>query len=92
MQYLAIIALSVTAVGAFQAVPVSPRASSALGMGGFLEGKGKKITIRDDEDAAMWIDDGSGGRVPSEPKKPDPKKPVQKEAKKGGGFKFPWDK
>jgi hypothetical protein len=24
---------------------------------GFLTGKGKKITIRDDEDAAMWIEE-----------------------------------
>jgi len=61
-------------------------------MGGFLEGKGKRITIRDEEDGAMWFDDGSGGRIASEPKKPDPKKPVAKETKKSGGFKFPWDK
>eukprot|EP00584_Thalassiosira_punctigera_P023695 CAMPEP_0172549342 /NCGR_PEP_ID=MMETSP1067-20121228/18463_1 /TAXON_ID=265564 ORGANISM="Thalassiosira punctigera, Strain Tpunct2005C2" /NCGR_SAMPLE_ID=MMETSP1067 /ASSEMBLY_ACC=CAM_ASM_000444 /LENGTH=95 /DNA_ID=CAMNT_0013336721 /DNA_START=61 /DNA_END=348 /DNA_ORIENTATION=+ len=91
---LAIFALSVTAAGAFQTGPASPRTSSALGMGGFLEGRGAKVTIRDDEDNAMWFDDGSGGRVPSEPKKPDPKKPVKNEpeSKKSGGFKFPWDK
>mmetsp|Transcript_23577 Transcript_23577/g.56893 ORF Transcript_23577/g.56893 Transcript_23577/m.56893 type:complete len:94 (-) Transcript_23577:526-807(-) len=89
---LALVALSITAAGAFQAVPVSPRtaSSSALGMGGFLEGRGKRVTIRDDEDAAMYFDDGKGGRTPSEPKKPDPKKPVKKESKPG--FKFPWDK
>ncbi|KAL7537830.1 hypothetical protein ACHAWF_005911 [Thalassiosira exigua] len=88
---LAILGLSVTAAGAFQASPVALRQSSALGMGGFLDGKGKRITVRDDEDADMWFDDGSGGRVASEPKKPDPKKPVKKD-KKGGGFKMPWDK
>ena len=86
----AIVALSVTAASAFQATPAA-RTSSALAMGGFLEGRGQKVTIRDDEDGAMWFDDGSGGRVASEPKKPDPKKPVAKEEKKGG-FKFPWDK
>lgn len=25
-------------------------------------GKGKRITVREDEDNAMWVDDGSGGR------------------------------
>ncbi|KAL3759138.1 hypothetical protein ACHAWU_008590 [Discostella pseudostelligera] len=90
---LAIFALTATAAGAFQAAPSSHRASpSALCMGGFLEGRGQKITIREDEDAAMWFDDGAGGRKPSEPKKPEPKKPVKKEAAKGGAFKFPWDK
>lgn len=86
-------AIALTAVGgaaAFTATPSSIRTSSALNMGGFLEGKGKKITIRDDEDAAMWFDDGSGGRTPSEKPK---KEPVKKEpVKKSGGFKFPWDK
>ena len=86
-------AIVLTAVGgaaAFQATPASIRTSSALNMGGFLEGKGKRITIRDDEDAAMWFDDGSGGRVPSEkPKTPEPKKTPKKKAP---GFKFPWDK
>ncbi|KAL3785851.1 hypothetical protein ACHAW5_011220 [Stephanodiscus triporus] len=103
---LAIIALCVASAGAFQAAApmiISPRtsssssssSSSALSMSGFLEGRGAKITIRDDEDNAMWFDDGSGGRKPAEkPKKPDPKKPVKKETTKaaGGGFKFPWDK
>mmetsp|Transcript_7265 Transcript_7265/g.16507 ORF Transcript_7265/g.16507 Transcript_7265/m.16507 type:complete len:96 (-) Transcript_7265:390-677(-) len=89
---LAILALSVTAAGAFQApAPLRTVSSSALGMGGFLEGRGNKITIRDDEDSAMYFDDGSGGRTPSE-KKPAPKKPVKAEPKKSGGFKFPWDK
>mmetsp|Transcript_26384 Transcript_26384/g.42934 ORF Transcript_26384/g.42934 Transcript_26384/m.42934 type:complete len:94 (-) Transcript_26384:401-682(-) len=88
---LAVLALSVTAAGAFQAGSVSPRTSSALAMGGFLDGRGAKVTIRDDEDADMWFDDGSGGRTPSEPKKPAPKKPEAAEPKKKGGFKFPWD-
>ena len=85
---LAIVALSIAAAGAFTA-PSSQRRSTALN-GGFLEGRGKPITIRDDEDGAMWFDDGTGGRVASEkPKKPEPKKPEPK--KKSGGFKFPWD-
>ena len=85
-------AIALTAVGgaaAFTATPSSIRTSSALNMGGFLEGKGKKITVREDEDAAMWFDDGAGGRTPSEKPK---KEPVKKEPKKSGGFKFPWDK
>ena len=84
-------AIVLTAVGgaaAFTATPSSIR-TSALNMGGFLEGKGKKITVREDEDAAMWFDDGAGGRTPSEKPK---KEPVKKEPKKSGGFKFPWDK
>lgn len=28
----------------------------------FLEGKGKRITIREDEDNAMWIEDKDGNR------------------------------
>jgi hypothetical protein len=86
---LVILALSATAAGAFQAAISSNRAKTSLAMGGFLEGRGQKITIREDEDNAMWFDDGAGGR--KEPKKPEPKKPVKAEAKKEG-FKFPWDK
>lgn len=86
---LAIVALCASAASAFQAAPRTA-SSSALGMGGFLEGRGAKVTIRDDEDNAMWFDDGSGGRTPSE-KKPEPKKPKE-EPKKSAGFKFPWDK
>jgi len=94
MKIPAVILLSATATSAFQALPIFPKtaASSALGMGGFLEGRGAKITVRDDEDNAMWVDDGSGGRASAGPKKPDPKKPVKKDEPKKGGFKFPWDK
>lgn len=53
---LAFLALSFGVASAFQVAPVS-RTPSALGMGGFLEGKGSRITIRDDEDGAMWIED-----------------------------------
>lgn len=88
---LAILALSVTAASAFQAAPAPVRTvSSALDMGGFLEGKGNKITIRDDEDGAMYFEDKKGGRVPSE--KPKGPKAVKEEPKKKEGFKFPWDK
>lgn len=87
---LAFLVLSFGVASAFQVAPVS-RTSSALGMGGFLDGKGKRITIRDDEDSAMWIEDkkAPGGRVPSEPKK---KEEPKKTKPKSGGFKFPWDK
>lgn len=86
----AIILTAATSAAAFQATPSPLRSSSALNMGGFLEGKGKRITIRDDEDAAMWFDDGAGGRVPSE--KPKGKAAEPKKEPKKGGFKFPWDK
>ena len=90
---LAILALSFTAAGAFQVGQTSSRTSSALGMGGFLEGGGKRVTIRDDEDNDMWIDDKKGGRAPGGRLPSDVKKPVKKEPKaKAGGFKFPWDK
>ena len=93
MKTSAAIILSATAATAFQAGPIFPQTaqSSALSMGGFLEGRGAKITVREDEDNAMWVDDGSGGRASAEPKKPDPKKPVKKDEPKKGGFKFPWD-
>lgn len=90
----AAILLSASTATAFQAGPIFPKSASTsvLGMG-FLDGKGTKITVREDEDAAMWIDDGSGGRASADkPKKPDPKKPVKKDEPKKGGFKFPWDK
>jgi len=92
MKISATILLSATTASAFTAGPIFPRTSTAL-YGGFLEGKGAKITVRDDEDAAMWIDDGSGGRASAD-KKPDPKKPVKNddEPKAKGGFKWPWDK
>jgi hypothetical protein len=94
MKISAAILFSATAASAFQVGPIFPKttSTSALGMGGFLEGKGAKITVRDDEDAAMWVDDGSGGRASAEPKKPAPKKPVAKDPPKKGGFKMPWDK
>jgi|Transcript_26259 hypothetical protein len=87
-------AITLAAIGgaaAFTATPSPLRTSSALNMGGFLEGKGKKITIRDDEDGDMWFDDGAGGRVPSEKPKGKAAEP-KKEPKKSPGFKFPWDK
>ncbi|KAL7517254.1 hypothetical protein ACHAWX_002190 [Stephanocyclus meneghinianus] len=93
MQITSVLLLSTTAVGAFHAGPIFPKVTpkSHLEMGGFLEGKGKRITVREDEDAAMWFDDGTGGRASTGPKKPEPKKPVKSEPKKGG-FKFPWEK
>ena len=94
MKLSAAIILSATAASAFTTGPIFPKIaqSSSLAMGGFLEGRGAKITVREDEDNAMWVDDGTGGRASAEPKKPEPKKPVKKDAPKSGGFKFPWDK
>jgi hypothetical protein len=68
--------------------------ASMLHMGGFLEGKGKKITVREDEDAAMWVEEPASKK--KEPKKSAPAK--KKAAAKGkaepkaGAFKFPWQK
>ena len=69
--------------------------SSMLHMGGFLEGKGKKITVREDEDAAMWVEEPASKK--KEPKKSAPaaKKAATAKGKsepKGGAFKFPWQK
>ena len=89
---LALVALSITATSAFTTAPTVVSKTSALYMGGFLEGKGNRITIRDDEDDAMWIEDpkDKNKRLPGNGKKKEaPKKP---EAKKSAGFKFPWDK
>lgn len=101
----------VTASSAFQIVePISSRSSSfsALSMAGFLDGKGKKVTIREDEDEKMWFDLPKKKKVVAPlvktaapvkavakkgPAKPDlKKKPPVKEAPKAAGFKFPWDK
>jgi hypothetical protein len=44
-----------------------PKKPAKGGSDAWLEGRGKRITIREDEDAAMWIDE-------PKPKKPAPKK------------------
>mmetsp|Transcript_9274 Transcript_9274/g.19943 ORF Transcript_9274/g.19943 Transcript_9274/m.19943 type:complete len:91 (+) Transcript_9274:65-337(+) len=85
---LAVLATVLASASAFAPSSADQRSSTALN--NFLEGRGSKITIRDDEDNAMWIDDGSGGRASAAPKKPEPKKDTKKAPKKGG-FKFPWD-
>ena len=67
--FLAILVLLVASCSAFQAAP-SPRVSStSLAVFGgkkkpekkddtsFLAGRGARITIREDEDAAMWIEE-----------------------------------
>lgn len=68
--------------------------SSMLHMGGFLEGKGKKITVREDEDAAMWVEEPAAKK--KEPKKSAPAKKAaakgKSEPKQAGAFKFPWQK
>lgn len=54
---LAILAF-VTASNAFQAVvPISSRStSSPSALSGFLDGKGKAISVREDEDKKMWFE------------------------------------
>ena len=44
-----------------------PKKPAKGGADAWLEGRGKKITIRQDEDNAMWIEE-------PKPKKPTPKK------------------
>ena len=49
----------VTASNAFQAVvPISSRStsSSCSALSGFLDGKGKAISVREDEDKKMWFE------------------------------------
>ncbi|EJK46213.1 hypothetical protein THAOC_35131 [Thalassiosira oceanica] len=72
---LAVLATVLASASAFAPSSADQRSSTAL---------------KDDEDNAMWIDDGSGGRASAAPKKPEPKKDTKKAPKKGG-FKFPWD-
>ena len=96
LSVLAVVAISAGNGAAF--VIQNPRAprTSSLNMG-FLEGKGAKITVREDEDNAMWVDE------PKEKKKPDakkaaPKKPMakkqgtEKKAAAAPAFKLPWQK
>lgn len=78
-----LLTLLVASCSAFQSAQ-TPRLTTSLGLFGgkkppakndnaWLEGRGKRITIRDDEDAAMWID---------EPKKKDAgKKGTKKDEK-----------
>ena len=49
----------VTASSAFQAVvPISSRSTSSSysALSGFLDGKGKAISVREDEDKKMWFE------------------------------------
>mmetsp|Transcript_1020 Transcript_1020/g.2616 ORF Transcript_1020/g.2616 Transcript_1020/m.2616 type:complete len:123 (+) Transcript_1020:51-419(+) len=56
--------------------------SSSLEMGGFLDGRGKKIEIREKEDAAMWVDENdTGGWNPFSKKNVEPKQSVAKKGK-----------
>lgn len=89
-----IIASSITYGNAFVVLNPSKTATS-LGMSGFLDGKAPKIMIREQEDAAMWIDEPPKKAAPAAKKGPVAKKGKEepkKEAPKKSGFKFPWDK
>jgi hypothetical protein len=76
-------------------------------LSGFLDGKGKAISVREDEDKKMWFEPPKKKKVETTapvikavvkkgPIKPDPKKkpPAKKLEVAAGfnGFKFPWDK
>jgi hypothetical protein len=67
--------------------------------GGFTDGKAPRITIRDDEDAAMWVEEPAKKKQPNKPaspKKAAAKKPVAKKEEPNkptaSSFKFPWQK
>ena len=53
-------------MGLFDGFKPKPKPKEPKKIGGMdvsvFGGKGKKITIREDEDNAMWVDDGKGGR------------------------------
>jgi hypothetical protein len=75
----------------------SPQKTTSLY--GFLEGRGKALTNRKDEDDAMWIPEPVVKKEAGKPaakKAAAAKKPVAKKAaaKKpaAGGMKFPWEK
>lgn len=89
-----IIASAITSSHGF--VVLKPtQTSTSLKMGGFLDGKAPKIMIREQEDAAMWIDEPPKKATPAAKKGPVAKKGKEapkKEAPKKSGFKFPWDK
>ena len=67
--------------------------SSMLFMGGFLEGKGTKITVREDEDKAMWMDEPAKKKQDKAKKSAPAKKAVaKKKSESKAEFKFPWQK
>ena len=69
---------------------------SSTALQGFLDGKAPRITIRDDEDAAMWIEDPKDKKKPAAAAKKAPaKKAVKAQSdskKQQPAFKFPWQK
>jgi len=101
---MVVAAMSATSGDAFVIQNPHQSRHTALHMGGFLEGKGNRITVREDEDAAMWIEDPKKAKKPAAKKattKPVAKKATTKPvAKKAGSekkaaapaFKFPWQK
>lgn len=92
--------IAVTAsCSAFVIQPSLQRTATALSSG-FLDGKGRKITVRDDEDDAMWMPEEAPAKKAAAPKKKaaakksPPKRGAvaKKAAPKAAAFKFPWDK
>ncbi|GAX17749.1 hypothetical protein FisN_24Hh185 [Fistulifera solaris] len=95
-----LLALLVASCSAFQSAQNPRLASTSLDVFGgkkapkkednaWLQGRGKRITIRDDEDAAMWIEEPKDNKKKAAA--PAGKKPVAKKAeapKKKGWFNF----
>lgn len=89
-----LLSLLVIACSAFQSAQ-TPRFASTTSLGLFggktppskndnawLQGRGKRITVREDEDAAMWIDEPKDNKKKVTGKKTDAKKD-DKPKKKG---------
>lgn len=88
-----LLAILVASCSAFQSAQNPRLPSTGLGLFGgkkppakndnaWLEGQGKRITVRDDEDAAMWIEEPKDNKKKVAGKKPEAKKD-DKPKKKG---------
>jgi hypothetical protein len=89
--------ISLTTTSGFMVVNPQQRAST-VSLHGTFDGKGTRITVRDDEDAAMWIEEPK--KKAADPKKKPAAAKKSPAAKKGAtdkkaaapAFKFPWQK
>lgn len=73
----------VTASSAFQAVvPIISSRSSCSALSGFLDGKGKVISVREDEDKKMWFEPPKKKKVVAAPVVKGKTAPVKAVAKK----------
>lgn len=92
---LALISLLLSCSAAFVVQPQGPPRLMTF-LAGTFDGKSPRITIREDEDAAMWIEEPKTKNKPKAKKaSPSSKKPAAKKTsdkKKAEPFKFPWQK